>query len=282
MSSIGSTMRGCILLLVSFRRGCWASIILIIAFIVIIISYSLENGYIVIGSFFTVFIMFIFYRVYKLTFKLYRRKAKNTKIQEFRYHLNKLGNVDNNELIQEQRKVYNTIWENLQEILFKIEVLWKFPSVLDLWDYNARVNELQIFVRNNALFIRDIDYEKLLRIMQPLEKYDNGKGEVILSTLKGVDYQDILSVINSNEGIKKEFEILLEELRISFTDQLMYSFGLSENSNLENLKQQHTRRLMILQQQQAYKGYDTPPHIIMEMEDIEQALKKIEEKHSSL
>jgi hypothetical protein len=40
-----------------------------------------------------------------------------------------------------------------------------------------------------------------------------------------------------------------------------------------DIRQAHKRRLQHLQVQAALRGYDTPPHVLMEIEDIKEYLK---------
>ncbi|MBI1876779.1 MAG: hypothetical protein HYR94_00810 [Chloroflexi bacterium] len=46
--------------------------------------------------------------------------------------------------------------------------------------------------------------------------------------------------------------------------------------DLKKLVQNHTRRLLKLREQQALLGLDTPPNVLIEMEDIEARLEELQ------
>src|SRR5687768_2078543 len=55
----------------------------------------------------------------------------------------------------------------------------------------------------------------------------------------------------------------------------------SEDS-LKKLIYNKSRRLQILKEQQALRGLDTPPHVIIEIEDLEAELKALNEELAAL
>ena len=51
---------------------------------------------------------------------------------------------------------------------------------------------------------------------------------------------------------------------------------MSDSDNIEKLIQIHRRRLQVLQEQQAIKGLETPPSILLEIEDIKAKIEKLQ------
>jgi hypothetical protein len=51
--------------------------------------------------------------------------------------------------------------------------------------------------------------------------------------------------------------------------------GLLQEEHIERLIINHTRRLQVLEQRKALLGWDAPPHISLEMEDIKATIERL-------
>jgi hypothetical protein len=244
------------------------------------VTYPGARIYIVAGII-TIGLIIALYYLYSVFFKLYQRKRKNQEIDKFRHQLNSLGLIHENKFAREQYEVYCLVWENLQELRSKVELLWRFANPLDLWDYNVRVKEIEAITRKNALFFEEKDYSSLTEIMRPLKKYGQGKGEILQLWPSIFGSKSVRDAVALNKVNKETYEKLLERLRVSFKGKLASSLSMNEDSNLAESKRQLTRRLQVLELRKARGGFNTPPEVILEIEDIQEALSKIEHKRDS-
>lgn len=116
-----------------------------------------------------------------------------------------------------QFELYNSLYHSLFDLKEKADDLWTNATKTKLLAFSSQFKKTKIEVEKSYLFIETKHYSKIHMIFNQFSEYKLGK-ESILSLKKGssnleIGDHEIRSWIDYNEIRKKEYDILINEIR---------------------------------------------------------------------
>ncbi len=134
---------------------------------------------------------------------------------------------------EHQFKLYNELWQSLIDLKFAAEDLWEKLDVNKLKSFSKQIRATKKVVEQNILLIEEEHYERLSDVLVDFEEFEFGKAK--LGELRNrsaqefqeanIDHNQIRMTIQRNGEIKDEFTELLDELAITFRNQLKGNNG---------------------------------------------------------
>ncbi len=137
-----------------------------------------------------------------------------------------------------QFEAYSATWKSLQALNLAGEDLWENPNPDNVVTFTKQLRETKLTVQEGELYFDDADRNDLLRVLDKLSDYGNGKERLVdyyaeLDRLGGPQYvteqmqrdweymgREITRQINLNGKYRLEYQQILERIRLSFRGRL--------------------------------------------------------------
>jgi hypothetical protein len=127
-----------------------------------------------------------------------------------------------------QFNLYNDLWKSLCDLKNIGEELWEKAETKKVKDFSTQLRTTKLTVEKSALLIEDDHYKELIRILDNFGKFEIGKLTLISLRNRqtqelasyGVNEHEIRITIDENRLLKEEFNIMVDQLSVSFKRQI--------------------------------------------------------------
>jgi len=124
----------------------------------------------------------------------------------------------------QQFQLYNKLWHTLYDLKLKADLLWDTASPTNLKSFSKQLKDTIDEVEKSFLFIEDNHYLRLKELLEQFSTYRLGKKELIeirsMTNTSSISPNDIATLISGNEGLKRDYEMLIENIRNEFKRQI--------------------------------------------------------------
>lgn len=144
--------------------------------------------------------------------------------------LNKFGIVN-----ESQFRAFSELWKSLMDLKNKGDDLWNNVTGKNLLDFIQSLKEADRSLESNSIILNEEDYQNLKNILNKFSDYQVGKtrladidtGKIKAERKTGqlrsgaiYIYDERQDQVFQNESTKKEYELLLQDLRRKFQDKM--------------------------------------------------------------
>jgi len=138
-----------------------------------------------------------------------------------------IGNHRFSQFASSQFEAYNNTWKKLQALRMAGDNLWEKVSTDNLYEFSQQLRQVKILALEGDIYFEDEHREKLNGVLQSLGRFRVGKqylSEIrrkeTIEDFMGFQQEEIRYRVESNRKAKKEYEQLLDEIRIAFRNKL--------------------------------------------------------------
>ena len=133
------------------------------------------------------------------------------------------GRIRAERFASSQFEVYRNLWPSLSALKTARDNLWKKASPTNVQIFARQLRDTTKIVQDGAIFFADQDYLELQSLPNAFGQYEIGKRKLI-DIRSNADFElsgeEFDFQIENNRQHKKDYEAILERVRLSFQNQL--------------------------------------------------------------
>jgi hypothetical protein len=114
-----------------------------------------------------------------------------------------------------QFDLYLELWKSLQELKFSCEDLWFNPEKQNLKKFEVSLQKTHRQIEVTSLLLEDTHYKDLLEIISDLQKFNDGKQELLNSNKDALPPEEVKVLIDYNTVAKEKCLEHIQTLKIS-------------------------------------------------------------------
>jgi len=154
-----------------------------------------------------------------------------TLIDQFSFFAKQIGLESlRQDYAKSQFEAYSSTWKSLQALRLEGNELWKRANDNNLVKFAEQLKLTMQVVHECEIFFDELDYKKLFSVLNKFENFKLGKRRLIEISSKqdlerfrsegSILHEHISNQINVNQTLKREYEQILDNIRISFRQKL--------------------------------------------------------------
>ena len=148
----------------------------------------------------------------------YIESVKSNYQKELEAYKNELDMIKETALrySRQQFELYNKLWSSLYDLKLTADMLWEEANEQNLRKFSIQLKKTIDEVEKSCLFIEDMHYERLSKLLNAFKNYQIGKKELI-QLYRDLNQERIIpteiqQLVDDNRAKKKEYEDLMNSI----------------------------------------------------------------------
>lgn len=138
-----------------------------------------------------------------------------------------LKSIPQAKFADEKFDAYNNTWKSLQALRLTGDDLWEQATAERVLKFANQLRATKQLVYEGELYFQETDRQALLRVLKALGEFNLGKERVVdLFTQHDAEFvanelgEIVRQQIQENRAAKEQYETILDQIRVSFKQQL--------------------------------------------------------------